>query len=101
VALGIGSSSGILRGDQISRAGGRRRISLEGGNRGQCATRPAVVWRYGELTSVSPCSGKEGELTLGEYIVHPHHRVQGVLMIHKGRVVFEEYPGMNPMDRHV
>lgn len=23
------------------------------------------------------------------------------MMIHKGKVVFEEYPGMNPMDRHV
>lgn len=44
---------------------------------------------------------KEGELTLGDYIVHPNHRVQGVMMIHKGKVVFEEYPGMNPMDRHV
>lgn len=43
----------------------------------------------------------EGELTLGEYIVHPNHRVQGVMMIHEGKVVFEEYPGMNPMDRHV
>lgn len=43
----------------------------------------------------------EGELTLGEYIVHPNHRVQGVLMVHNGKVVFEQYPGMNPMDRHV
>lgn len=44
---------------------------------------------------------KEGDLTLSDYIVHPNHRVQGVMMIHKGKVVFEEYPGMNPMDRHV
>jgi CubicO group peptidase (beta-lactamase class C family) len=44
---------------------------------------------------------KEGNLTLSDYIVHPNHRVQGVMMIHKGKVVFEEYPGMNPMDRHV
>jgi CubicO group peptidase (beta-lactamase class C family) len=43
----------------------------------------------------------EGEMSLSEYIVHPSHRVQGVLMIHEGKVVYEEYPGMNPMDRHV
>lgn len=42
----------------------------------------------------------EGELTLAEYVVHPNHRIQGVLMIHKGKVVYEAYPGMQPMDRH-
>ncbi|MCB1231836.1 MAG: beta-lactamase family protein [Verrucomicrobiae bacterium] len=43
---------------------------------------------------------KEGELTINEYVVHPHHRLQGVLMIHKGKIVYEAYPGMNPMDLH-
>lgn len=43
---------------------------------------------------------KEGELTLGAYVVHPNHRIQGVLMIHKGKVVYETYPGMQAMDRH-
>ncbi|WP_340112725.1 serine hydrolase domain-containing protein [Maribellus mangrovi] len=43
---------------------------------------------------------KEGELTVNEYVVHPNHRVQGVLMIHKGKIVYEAYPGMNPMDMH-
>jgi len=44
---------------------------------------------------------KEGELTLDEYVVHPNHRVQGVLMVHKGKVVYQAYPGMSPMDMHV
>jgi CubicO group peptidase (beta-lactamase class C family) len=44
---------------------------------------------------------KEGELTLDEYVVHPNHRVQSVLMIHKGKIVYETYPGMNPEDIHV
>jgi len=44
---------------------------------------------------------KEGELSLDEYVVHPNHRVQGVLMIHRGKVVYQEYPGMNPTDIHV
>ena len=44
---------------------------------------------------------KEGELSLDEYVVLPNHRVQGVLMVHRGRIVYQAYPGMNPMDRHV
>ena len=43
---------------------------------------------------------KEGELSLEDYVVHPNHRVQGVVMVHKGKVVYETYPGMDPMDRH-
>lgn len=44
---------------------------------------------------------KEGELTLNDYTKHLNHRVQGVLMIHKGKVVYETYPGMQPEDLHV
>jgi CubicO group peptidase (beta-lactamase class C family) len=44
---------------------------------------------------------KEGELSLNEYVVHPNHRVQAVVMIHKGKIVYETYPGMNPHDLHV
>jgi len=35
-------------------------------------------------------------------IAHPaseNHRVQGV-MIHKGMIVYQVFPGMNPTDRH-
>jgi hypothetical protein len=45
-------------------------------------------------------TAKEGELTLNEYVVHPNHRVQAVVMIHKGKIVYETYPGMNPHDLH-
>jgi hypothetical protein len=44
---------------------------------------------------------KEGELTLNEYVVHPHLRVQAVVMVHQGKIVYETYPGMNPTDQHV
>jgi len=44
---------------------------------------------------------KEGNLTLNQYVVHPNHRVQAVVMVHKGKIVYETYPGMNPMDLHV
>jgi len=44
---------------------------------------------------------KEGELTLNQYVVHPNHRMQAVVMVHEGKIVYEAYPGMNPMDQHV
>ncbi len=44
---------------------------------------------------------REGDLTLNEYVVHPNHRVQAVVLVHQGKIVYETYPGMNPMDQHV
>ena len=38
--------------------------------------------------------------TLRDYLVGPR-QVQGMMMAHKGKVVFETYPGMNPTDYHV
>lgn len=43
----------------------------------------------------------EGEQRMDEYFAHPTFRHQGVMMIHKGKVVYEAYPGMNPTDTHV
>jgi len=43
----------------------------------------------------------QGELTLDEYANHPMFRLQGLMMIHKGEIVYENYPGMNPNDKHV
>ena len=42
-----------------------------------------------------------GELSLKAYVEHPAFRVQGVMMLHRGRVVYQAYPGMNPQDTHV
>lgn len=44
---------------------------------------------------------KEGEMSLDEYVVHPNHRVQGVLIAHQGKIVYEAYPGMNQDDHHI
>jgi CubicO group peptidase (beta-lactamase class C family) len=53
-----------------------------------------------KIGSAVTFTAKEGELSLDEYAEHPNHRVQGILMIHKGKIVYETYPGMNPMDVH-
>ncbi|RKF18681.1 class A beta-lactamase-related serine hydrolase [Alginatibacterium sediminis] len=38
---------------------------------------------------------------LEEYLGNDYNRVQAIIMAHKGKVVFEAYPGMNPSDFHV
>ncbi|AIL73353.1 serine hydrolase domain-containing protein [Vibrio vulnificus] len=42
-----------------------------------------------------------GDITLDEYVNHPLYRTQAMVMIHKGEVVYEAYPGMQPTDRHL
>jgi CubicO group peptidase (beta-lactamase class C family) len=44
---------------------------------------------------------KEGEMSLDDYVAHPNHRVQGLLIAHRGKIVYEAYPGMNPDDHHI
>ena len=43
----------------------------------------------------------QGEMTLDDYIDHPIFRLQGILLIHKGKIVYQKYPGMKPTDRHL
>lgn len=43
----------------------------------------------------------EGPLKLKDYIVHPTFRHQAVMMVHKGKVVYEAYPGMLPTQVHL
>jgi CubicO group peptidase (beta-lactamase class C family) len=42
--------------------------------------------------------GELGDLTLSEFLVHPESRAQGMVVVHKGRIVLEEYPGMRDFD---
>jgi len=53
-----------------------------------------------ELENLKTTTGK-GELTLKEYAVHPHFKLQAMIFIHKGKIVYETYPGMQPTDRKV
>lgn len=42
-----------------------------------------------------------GEMSLDEYLVHPASRAQGLLVLHRGRIAFERYPGMREYDSHL
>jgi CubicO group peptidase (beta-lactamase class C family) len=42
-----------------------------------------------------------GTLTLDEFMAHPKSYAQAFTVLHKGRVVYENYPGMDPTDHHL
>ena len=42
-----------------------------------------------------------GEISLRQAIEDPRSRIRGYIVVHKGKIVFEEYPGMQPNDIHL
>lgn len=42
-----------------------------------------------------------GRLSLDAYLDHPEARMQGICVAHRGRVVYERYPGMRPEQPHL
>ena len=53
------------------------------------------------LGSTIKTATSKGKITLDQYMADPLYRAQGIIMIHKGKVVYEQYPGMEPSDRHL
>lgn len=41
-----------------------------------------------------------GRMSLARYLAHPEARMQGICVAHKGRIVYEAYPGMRPEQPH-
>jgi CubicO group peptidase (beta-lactamase class C family) len=54
----------------------------------------------GRIDNITVQTESEGKLTLNEYITHPTFRHQAMMMIHKGKIVYEAYPGMSSSDIH-
>ena len=42
-----------------------------------------------------------GKLSLDQFIAHPKSGTRGFVVVHKGRIVYEKYPGMRDSDAHV
>ena len=40
----------------------------------------------------------QGDLRLDDYLVHAESRAQGFIVVHRGKVAFEAYPGMRDFD---
>ena len=53
------------------------------------------------IDQITIATDSEGPLKLKDYIVHPTFRHQAVMMVHKGKVVYEAYPGMLPTQVHL
>lgn len=68
----------------------------------------AIIPRMGDVVAlnkaVDPRIGATrvataaGEMSLNDYLVHPASRAHGMVVVHRGRIVFEEYPGMREFD---
>lgn len=54
-----------------------------------------------DILKLSVKTDSAGELNFEEYVKHPLFRHQGVMIIHKGEVIYEAYPGMQSTDVHL
>ncbi|WEM45352.1 serine hydrolase (plasmid) [Photobacterium sp. DA100] len=54
-----------------------------------------------ELAKLTVHTETKGEMTMEDYLSAPQFRTQGFMLIHKGEIVYESYPGMKPTDRHI
>jgi len=73
--------------------------------------RMAVIARTGQVMELAvaqnPNIGKVkfktdlGNKSLDDYLADPESRVQGFIVVHRGRIVYEKYPGMKPNDYHI
>jgi CubicO group peptidase (beta-lactamase class C family) len=71
----------------------------------------AMVSRQGKVvdlaTAIDPKVGQTrvtnaaGGVNLSDYLRSAASRAQGMVVVHRGRIVFEDYPGMRPSDFHV
>jgi CubicO group peptidase (beta-lactamase class C family) len=46
-------------------------------------------------------SSRRGAATLDDYVHDPASQVDGIVVLHAGRLVYEAYPRMRPLDKHI
>ena len=63
--------------------------------------KPLVKNIHPELASLKVQTESKGEMTMEDYLADPQFRTQGFMLIHKGEIVYEAYPGMKPTDHHI
>ena len=57
----------------------------------------AIMPEIGRVTTTTSL----GEMSLDKFLYHPKSVAQAFIVVHKGRIVFEQYPGMREADAHV
>ncbi|MBN7797161.1 serine hydrolase domain-containing protein [Parahaliea mediterranea] len=67
------------------------------------ATRSASSLPYAQDSRIGQVRADSalGNLSLDEFLVDSRSYAQGFVVIHRGRIVYEQYPGMNPEDAHL
>lgn len=71
----------------------------------------SVVPRNGQVSELNYRENKKvgnvkypselGELSVNDMLADPRSRMKGILVIHQGEIVFEQYPGMRETDSHL
>ncbi|WP_282170930.1 serine hydrolase domain-containing protein [Ruegeria atlantica] len=54
-----------------------------------------------EIGKITADTKNFGTLSLDDFMAHPESYAAAFIVVHKGKVVYETYPGMNPWDSHV
>ena len=63
--------------------------------------KPLVKNIDSRLAKLTVNTEAKGELTMEQYLADEQFRTQGFMLIHKGEIVYQAYPGMSPTDTHV
>ncbi|MFA0058010.1 serine hydrolase domain-containing protein [Vibrio echinoideorum] len=63
--------------------------------------KPLVKNIDSRLAKLTVNTETKGELTMDQYLADEQFRTQGFMLIHKGEIVYQAYPGMSPTDTHV
>ncbi|MEZ8057843.1 serine hydrolase domain-containing protein [Vibrio splendidus] len=63
--------------------------------------KPLVKNIDSRLAKLTVNTETKGELTMEQYVADEQFRTQGFMLIHKGEIVYQAYPGMSPTDTHV
>lgn len=64
---------------------------------------PASTFHSAPLAAVPEITAESalGTMTLAEFIAHPKSYIRGFIVVHRGKIVYETYPGMRPTDSHI
>jgi len=54
-----------------------------------------------EIGQIKAKTQSFGELSLEKFLATPESYSQGIIVIHKGKIVYEQYPRMRPEDHHI
>ncbi|MEM7444110.1 MAG: serine hydrolase domain-containing protein [Pseudomonadota bacterium] len=63
---------------------------------------PVMELPYALIPEIGDINGETtlGTMSLDEFITNPESYIQGFVVVHEGRIVYETYPGMHPLDPH-